>query len=276
MFAALLILLTADDASLRRVKGDLQMPPGLTCLGKYYVGKPAQFDGGWGWELPDGGTIPWDDGQPKDAGEPAEVPDLEELFATPYLPGPIVPVNGDGEIEEPGRVRVEQLFLATYGSNRDEVIEHLGKIKFFGVRYRFHERAIPALERVVVRLQTALKGNPKLMPFFTEIGGTWQWRTIARSKSLSTHSWGIAIDLNVERGYYWRWQRPKLPLKWRNKVPQEVVDAFEAEGFIWGGRWLHYDTMHFEYRPELLDPDCRGENLPASPDGGQRADGGSR
>ena len=45
-------------------------------------------------------------------------------------------------------------------------------------------------------------------------------------------------------------------LKWRNVVPQEIVDAFEAEGFIWGGRWLHYDTMHFEYRPELLDPAC--------------------
>jgi hypothetical protein len=23
-------------------------------------------------------------------------------------------------------------------------------------------------------------------------------------------------------------------------------------GFIWGGYWYHYDTMHFEYRPELL------------------------
>ncbi|MDD5211432.1 MAG: M15 family metallopeptidase, partial [Sulfuricurvum sp.] len=27
-------------------------------------------------------------------------------------------------------------------------------------------------------------------------------------------------------------------------------------GFIWGGRWYHYDTMHFEYRPELLAPSC--------------------
>ena len=34
------------------------------------------------------------------------------------------------------------------------------------------------------------------------------------------------------------------------------VDAFEAEGFIWGGRWYHFDTMHFEYRPELLDGSC--------------------
>ena len=27
---------------------------------------------------------------------------------------------------------------------------------------------------------------------------------------------------------------------------------FETHGFIWGGKWYHYDTMHFEYRPELL------------------------
>ena len=26
----------------------------------------------------------------------------------------------------------------------------------------------------------------------------------------------------------------------------------ERHGFIWGGNWYHYDTMHFEYRPELL------------------------
>ena len=54
----------------------------------------------------------------------------------------------------------------------------------------------------------------------------------------------------------WRWQRPAAPLRWRNQIPQVVVAAFEAEGFIWGGRWYHYDTMHFEYRPELLDSSC--------------------
>ena len=28
---------------------------------------------------------------------------------------------------------------------------------------------------------------------------------------------------------------------------------FEKYGFVWGGRWYHYDTMHFEYRPELFE-----------------------
>ena len=34
--------------------------------------------------------------------------------------------------------------------------------------------------------------------------------------------------------------------------PLEIVEIFERHGFIWGGRWKHYDTMHFEFRPELL------------------------
>jgi len=31
-----------------------------------------------------------------------------------------------------------------------------------------------------------------------------------------------------------------------------ILFLFEKYGFIWGGKWFHYDTMHFEYRPELL------------------------
>ena len=36
------------------------------------------------------------------------------------------------------------------------------------------------------------------------------------------------------------------------QIPTEIIDIFERRGFIWGGKWSHYDTMHFEYRPELL------------------------
>ena len=32
----------------------------------------------------------------------------------------------------------------------------------------------------------------------------------------------------------------------------DIVRIFEKHGFIWGGRWYHYDTMHFEYRPEMI------------------------
>jgi len=68
------------------------------------------------------------------------------------------------------------------------------------------------------------------------------------------HSWAIAIDLDVGLSNYWR--NSPSPLKWTNRYPQSLVEAFEAEGFIWGGRWYYFDTMHFEYRPELIDASC--------------------
>ena len=38
----------------------------------------------------------------------------------------------------------------------------------------------------------------------------------------------------------------------QQSYPAAIVAAFEAEGFIWGGKWHEYDLMHFEYRPELI------------------------
>lgn len=239
------------------------MPPAaLACLPNWYAGtvqwRPDA--GGWGLELPNGAFVPWDSGAETFGPEDEEVPDLEDVFRTPYHAGPIVPVDTSDagpRAEDPGRARVVELFMATYGATRNEVSRHLVKVRFFGLRYPFHELAAPALERVVARLEPQVKANPSLLPFLRNIGGTWSWRRIARSKSLSAHAWGIAIDLNVERAHYWRWRRRGEPLVWRNRIPQAIVDAFEAEGFIWGGRWQHFDTMHFEYRPELLSPACR-------------------
>ncbi len=36
------------------------------------------------------------------------------------------------------------------------------------------------------------------------------------------------------------------------QISERDIDIFERHGFIWGGRWYHFDTMRFEYRPELL------------------------
>ena len=113
-----------------------------------------------------------------------------------------------------------------------------------------------ALRRVSARVDLAMKKDPSLSRMFTKLGGTFNWRTIAGSDSRSLHSWGVAIDLNTELAHYWRNEPQNRPLIWKNSYPQAIVDAFEAEGFVWGGRWYHFDTMHFEYRPELLDSTC--------------------
>jgi hypothetical protein len=63
------------------------------------------------------------------------------------------------------------------------------------------------------------------------------------------HGWGAAIDINPNATSYWMWGHQR-----RLSVAPEVIAIFESHGFIWGGKWAHYDTMHFEYRPELLAP----------------------
>ena len=43
-----------------------------------------------------------------------------------------------------------------------------------------------------------------------------------------------------------------VPLEKRWMPPAEVRKIFEEEGFIWGGYWVIFDNMHFEYHPELI------------------------
>ena len=74
------------------------------------------------------------------------------------------------------------------------------------------------------------------------------------AKRQSAHSYGMTIDIGVKYSDYWRNQstNENANIAYRNKYPHEIVEIFEKHGFIWGGRWYHYDTMHFEYRPEIL------------------------
>jgi len=95
---------------------------------------------------------------------------------------------------------------------------------------------------------------PELRHPAEQPAGSYNPRRIAGTDRTSAHAYGIAIDLSIARADYWRWARPKngtLP-PYRNRIPLEIVRIFEKHGFIWGGKWSHFDTMHFEYRPELL------------------------
>ena len=73
-----------------------------------------------------------------------------------------------------------------------------------------------------------------------------------RHREPSPHGYGIAIDLNTALSDYWYWRPHDGGIVYRNRMPEEIVAIFEKHGFIWGGKWYHYDTMHFEFRPELL------------------------
>jgi hypothetical protein len=84
--------------------------------------------------------------------------------------------------------------------------------------------------------------------------GTYNCRAVADTGEPSMHSWGAAIDINAAYADYWLWPRA-APVYTEHgaRMPAEIIDIFERHGFIWGGKWSHFDTMHFEYRPELVN-----------------------
>ncbi len=73
----------------------------------------------------------------------------------------------------------------------------------------------------------------------TSYSGCWAPRHILGdpNSGLSHHAWGIAIDVNV----------PQNPFGAPPNQDPRLVEVFEEWGFIWGGRFIVPDGMHFEY-----------------------------
>lgn len=233
-------------------------PNGLACLAKLYTGTVAQnASGAWVLRLPDNTELAWDDGKTKTFDQRLDDPDLHDTFFQPYGTGPIVANNTTNL--DPGRYRKEALFKATFGDSSQAVQTKLVTVDFVGQNVKFHTRAAAALGNVSTKLKALVQATPALSAYVTgTLGGTFEWRPILNTNRMSAHSYGIAIDIVVSKSNYWEWEKKSDgTFTWANKIPQAIVDAFESEGFVWGGRWYHYDTMHFEYRPEMFDPSCK-------------------
>ncbi|MDR1658855.1 MAG: M15 family metallopeptidase [Desulfovibrio sp.] len=160
---------------------------------------------------------------------------------------------------EPGRVRNEALFRILYGKNAEEVQKNCVPVPFMDATVPFNKRhgAADALERVGKKLKDLVRREPALREYILPLEGTFLWRTIEGTGRLSAHAFAVAIDLNAKAGPYWRWAKSAAAAQnARSRYPQAIVDAFESEGFIWGGKWHSFDFMHFEYRPELLPDNC--------------------
>lgn len=211
-------------------------------------------------ELADGRRVLYDGGRPFAAGQ-WDV-DVRASMAQPYPLEPLRPSTPLGV--SPGRRRSYELLRTLYGDSAAAIRPRLRTGMFFGQAVRMEARALAALQRVEARLAPVVASQPHLRAYLKSAGG-FNWRGIAGENGrLSPHSFGIAIDLSPRKAPYWRWSRV-FPHPQQAAYPEAIVTAFEAEGFVWGGKWHEYDIMHFEFRPEIL---CKARKTSQAPEAG--------
>ncbi|MCE1234903.1 MAG: M15 family metallopeptidase [Hyphomicrobiales bacterium] len=196
-----------------------------------------------------------DDGRTKSFDERLADPDPDDMFADPYPKG--APVAAPAKDFDPGRYRNAAFFDAIYGDCRKgEVTKALVSVpwvpKWGGGHVKFSSRA-GAAEALAAVSKELEAGPAEWKRYLVPSAGTYNCRVIAGTTRVSAHGWGIAIDVNDRASDYWRWSDPSgRKVVFKNRIPAEIAAVFERHGFVWGARWYHYDTMHFEYRPEML------------------------
>ncbi len=246
----------------------------------------------------DGNTLIWRDGTrmtlddgkgPKPIDAWLDDPDIEDMFSIPYPAGdtsarPGIAPEPPARDIDPGRARNAALFDKLYGDCRKgEVEKNLTDVIW--LKHKKGQRVTVTRVNGVAEKLAAVSAELDRLPaafdrFLSPSEGTYVCRAIAGTNRMSAHGQGIAIDISTKHAHYWRWAAPRtkptaMPstglrsgvegaaIVYRNEIPMEIVRIFEKHGFIWGGRWYHYDTMHFEFRPELLSMESAQVPVPA-------------
>lgn len=198
-----------------------------------------------------GKKILYDDKLEKTQEEKFSNPDLQDTLEQ-YYPLTKNSVLMNKEFN-PGRCRNYPLLEEVYGYNKQSIEKNLVNLKC-GYNYQFNScnKANIYLEKALKELLELSKSNSKISSILYPGSGTFNYRLIAGTNRLSPHSFGIAIDLKSDKKDYWKWSSKEDGEKRINEYPKELIEVFEKNNFIWGGKWGYFDILHFEYRPEII------------------------
>lgn len=212
--------------------------------------------------LHDGTRFPYRTSEPKNSwDETINNADLSVQLSQPYDAGGID--TPPAYLFDPGRLRYQPFFQALYGKDKASIEKNLVQIEWPTLKgnVKLPVNRIARVDQKLYAIGQEIARLPKKERIWAEGATTYAYRVIKDTDRLSMHSFGIAIDLAPETTQYWKDEAKNETAKigYKNTMPLSIVRIFEKHGFIWGGRWYHYDTMHFEYRPELLAPSCAGK-----------------
>jgi hypothetical protein len=166
----------------------------------------------------------------RDAGPPPPWPaapaGLPAIVATFGDPAPFARPDGtvDPKWEIAQIARAKLPFAIPYSASTATMITKIA----------CHKKLVPLFEAVFADIQAqGLQGSVKTY------GGGYVARMKRGQAKPSTHTWGIAIDLNDRTN----------AMGTAGDIDPRLVALFEGYGFVWGGRWsgANKDPMHFQY-----------------------------
>lgn len=198
----------------------------------------------------DGSRMVFDDGVERSWLEMYDYCDVEDMSRLIYC-------DSVTDFCDPGRIRCEMLFKKMYGSTSQEVSNSTATIVWCPniIGKKFPMNKVNHVDEQLQKVSNELDRHPEWKDYL-QCSGTFNWRVVVGTNRMSPHCYAIAIDIGISKSNYWRWDNSNASetdtIRYHNSMLKEIVDIFEKYGFIWGGFWYHYDTMHFEYRPDLI------------------------
>lgn len=199
-----------------------------------------------------GKKIIYDDKKQKNHEEKLNNPDLQDMLEQIYPLGNVTKLMDTNF--DPGRSRVYALTGDIYGSSRGQIEKNLMMVhtNYGSFQFNKNNKAGESLGDAFKELSERAKKNRNISSFLSPCSGTFNYRIIAGTGRLSPHAFGTAVDLASDKRDYWKWASREQGEKRLLSYSKDVVDVFEKNNFVWGGKWGHFDILHFEYRPEII------------------------
>lgn len=199
-----------------------------------------------------GRKILYDDKKKKSFEEKLYNTDIQDMMEQKY---PLTAVNSImNKNMDPGRFRVYPLLQEVYGGSQKQVEANLTRVNLAYKNFQFNgnNKAADFLQNAIREVIPLTHTRPDIRACVFPFSGTYNYRYIAGTNLLSPHSFGIAIDLARDNRDYWKWASKEEGQKRIESYPSDLVKIFEDNNFVWGGKWSHFDILHFEYRPEII------------------------
>ena len=233
----------------------ITMKQDLLCLMIAYPGYITNIEKNNGFVylvMKSGKKILYDDKEKKFLKEKLSSPDLQDTLEQVY---PLSPTKSVMETNfDPGRLRCYELLSEVYGTSKQAIESKLTNVKVGYTNYQFNGNndAATSLQSVMKEVMPLSEKSQDVRKCLFPCSGTFNYRVISGTNRLSPHAFGIAIDLASDKRDYWKWSSKEAGEKRLSSYPSTLVEIFENYGFVWGGKWSHFDILHFEYRPEFI------------------------